>query len=105
MCPSDITQNTDSGSDSANVTFAMRFTDNVDEQPMANCTYLSGTQFPFGETIVTCNVSDSSNNINNCSFLINVTGKKSANNLQSPFLFHSISRADMFKQFDKVMTK
>ena len=89
MCPSDITQVTDPGSDGAIVTFAMSFmdnVDNVDKQPTANCTYLSGTKFPFGETIVTCNVSDSSNNINTCSFLINVTGKKSANDLQSPFL-------------------
>ena len=85
MCPSNITQNTDSGSDGANVTFAMRFMDNVDEQPTAYCSYLSGAKFPFGETIVTCNVSDSNNNVDNCSFLINVTGKKSANYLQSPF--------------------
>ena len=88
----DIVINTDQDLDGAYVTFAMRFMDNVDEQPTANCSYLSGSKFPIGETIVTCNVSDSSNNVNSCSFWINITGKKFSKQLNKTAIQY-ISRA------------
>ena len=74
ICPTNIEQSTDSGSNGANVTFSMRFTDNVDPSPTANCDHQSGATYPVGTTVVTCNVTDSSSNINQCSFTITITG-------------------------------
>ena len=78
MCPLSIEQSTDDGSDGANVSFDMEFTDNVDPSPTASCDHPSGAKFPVGVTIVTCNVTDSSSNFNLCNFTIIVTGKMSA---------------------------
>ena len=74
MCPTNIEQSTDNGSNGANVSFSMRFTDNVDPSPTANCDHQSGATYPVGTTVVTCNVTDSSSNINQCSFTITITG-------------------------------
>ena len=75
MCPLNMSVNTDAGSDTATVSFSMSFADNVDNYIDAVCDPPSGHQFPIGETIVSCWVVDSSNNTDNCSFTISVTGK------------------------------
>ena len=74
MCPTNIKESTDNGSNGANVSFSMRFTDNVDPSPTANCDHQSGATYPVGTTVVTCNVTDSSSNINQCNFNITITG-------------------------------
>ena len=78
LCPLSIEQSTDDGSDGANVSFDMEFTDNVDPSPTASCDHQSGAKYPVGVTVVTCNVTDSSSNFNLCNFTIIVTGKMSA---------------------------
>ena len=74
MCPSDTIVNTDVDSETATVSFSMRFADNVDNRPNAQCDHTSGSQFALGMTVVSCWVVDSSNNMNNCSFTITVKG-------------------------------
>lgn len=78
MCPRNITTGTDPGSDSTTLTFSMRFADNVDSQPEADCDHISGSSFEFGDTTVVCTVVDSSNNTANCNFSVTVTGKLSS---------------------------
>ena len=75
MCPLSIEQSTDGGSDGANVSFDMEFSDNVDPSPTASCDHQSGAKYPVGVTVVTCNVTDSSSNFNRCNFTIIVTGE------------------------------
>lgn len=75
MCPADITMETDQSSDTAIVSFSMRFADNVDNRPHATCDPMSGSSFDFGETPVNCTVVDSSNNMVKCNFTVTVIGK------------------------------
>lgn len=88
MCPRNITAGTDPGSDSATVTFSMRFVDNVDSQPEAYCDHISGSSFAFGETTVVCTVVDFSNNTANCNFNVTVTGNLSSSSSNQYELFN-----------------
>lgn len=47
---------------SANVSFTVSATDNVDPSPAIVCSHLSGSSFNFGTTIVTCTATDSESN-------------------------------------------
>ena len=74
MCPRNILTGTDPGSDTSIVFFSMRFADNVDVRPEANCNRSSGSLFGIGETVVVCSVVDFSNNEAVCDFTVTVTG-------------------------------
>ena len=74
MCPESITLPTDYDSDNTTVTFSMDVMDNVDSMPTVSCMPASGSVFEFGETYVTCMVGDESGNMDNCTFLVNITG-------------------------------
>ena len=95
MCPHNITAKTDPGSDSVTVNFTMRFADNVDSHPEADCDHTSGSSFAFGETTVVCTVVDSSNNAASCNFSVHVTGKlsnRSGSSLNESQLIASYSK-------------
>ena len=74
-CPNDTVKQTNLSSDMATVYFSMRFADNVDNPPHANCYPMSGSSFNIGETTVVCTVVDSSNNSVDCNFTVTVIGK------------------------------
>lgn len=54
-------------------TFNASATDGLDPAPSVTCTPHSGSQFPVGQTLVTCSAVDASNNLTSGSFLIVVT--------------------------------
>ena len=77
-CVSNQSVNTDNGLDSAMVEWEVpKVSDNSGNVSQVICNPKSGTNFPIGRTIVTCEAVDGSGNRAACSFQINVTGKYS----------------------------
>ena len=73
-CP-DVLSDTDSGlSTSSTVTFHPAVTDNVDQYPTVLCSHSSHDIFDLGHTLVSCNATDDSGNIDFCSFNVTVRG-------------------------------
>lgn len=73
--PAPITASTDMGlTTSSSVTFAPTATDAVDPAPTVACVPASGSVFPLGDTTVTCTATDSSSNMDTCSFNVTVEG-------------------------------
>lgn len=61
--------------DGALVTYKVTAMDDTDPNPAVNCLPASGSQFPIGETVVTCTATDSTGNISAPqSFVITVLG-------------------------------
>ena len=73
VCPYDMTVDTDEGSDGAYVDFSEELQDNVDQNPSISCS--PGPAYLVGSTRLSCRVSDSSGNVQNCQFNLTVRGK------------------------------
>ena len=73
---SDITFPTDLGlSTSSQLTIDPMASDNVDGDVSVVCSHTTDDIFSYGNTIVTCNATDSSLNTESCSFTVSVIGK------------------------------
>lgn len=68
--PADITVNNDPGQSTANVTFEVTATDDVDEDVPVVCDPESGTDFPIGTTTVNCTATDAAGNEATGSFTV-----------------------------------
>jgi hypothetical protein len=53
--------------------FEVSATDNCGEVPVS-CSHESGSEFPDGETVVSCSAQDAFGNLSSCEFLVNVGG-------------------------------
>ncbi|PIK47700.1 exported protein of unknown function [Apostichopus japonicus] len=74
-CPNDI--DTDARlqeGTTARVDFVTSCSDNIDTSIQADCNATSGSDFPFGVTIVNCSCQDISQNTDECSFNVIVKG-------------------------------
>jgi len=71
-CPADITITTTDNCDAIANWTAPTFSDTCDANPVVTSTHNSGDVFPLGTTIVTYTATDSSGNINTCSFNVMV---------------------------------
>ncbi|XP_071480508.1 uncharacterized protein [Diadema antillarum] len=81
-CPTDITQSTDTGLCSANVTWSDPYvTDNSGVFTITS-TSSSGSMFPVGNTTVSITAEDSSGNEATCNFAITVVGQIEVRNLE-----------------------
>ncbi len=72
-CPEDIEVASDPGTCSAVVEYAVSATDDCSEVSIV-CDPPSGSEFPQGETMVTCTATDGDENSAECSFQVTVTG-------------------------------
>ena len=76
-CPDNQTMDTQPGQAFAVATWQnISATDNSGNLPKITCDPQSGSNFTIGQTMATCAAADSSGNINTCSFLIAVEGKR-----------------------------
>ncbi|XP_071826315.1 uncharacterized protein [Apostichopus japonicus] len=72
-CPNDITTGGSlQGGTTARVDFVTSCSDNIDTDIQADCTAISGSEFPVGVTIVICSCQDLSRNTEDCSFNVTV---------------------------------
>jgi len=73
-CPSDITQDNDTGVCNAVVTWIPpTATDNCDPSPALTSTHVPGDTFPVGTTTVTYTATDACSNTSTCTFNVTVT--------------------------------
>ena len=73
---SDIIYTTDTGDrTSTNVTIDPSASDNVDLMVSIVCSHTSNDTFDYGGTIVDCNATDDSGNVDNCTFTVWVIGR------------------------------
>lgn len=68
-----MTVDTDEGFGSANVNFSRGLEDNVDQHPSISCSPEPG--YLVGRTLLNCQVSDYSGNVQYCQFNLTVRGK------------------------------
>ena len=73
----DMIHTTDAGNSTAtNLLIQPSVWDNVDSSPVVVCSHTSQDVFPLGDTLVTCNATDSSGNFATCSFNVTIIGKQ-----------------------------
>jgi hypothetical protein len=76
VCPTSITQNTDTGKPYATITFESTANDNSGHDLSSTCSLPSGSQVTIGQTAVTCNATDSAGNTGVCGFDITVQDRE-----------------------------
>ncbi|XP_072176381.1 uncharacterized protein [Diadema setosum] len=82
-CPTDITQSTDTGLCSANVTWSDPYVTDDSGVFTITSTSSSGSMFPVGNTTVSITAEDSSGNEATCNFTITVVGQIEVRNLEA----------------------
>ncbi|XP_033104830.1 serine-rich adhesin for platelets-like isoform X2 [Anneissia japonica] len=82
-CSGDVETNTDFGSSVASVEFTPTATDNSKKDVQIDCTYESPMKVKIGSTSVTCTATDTSDNSEVCTFVINVKDNEKPN-IQKP---------------------
>jgi len=78
-CPGDINVDTTDPTGTT-VTFSASATDNCDPSPEISFSPASGSNFPIGDTVVTCAATDDSGNTGTCTFTVSVTFQNSPPN-------------------------